>query len=135
MAVLSFCQNGCELFGNFRGTFPISVAVLPFLISFSFFSFTIARLPRWGFFRVQASNENYAWWGGVGGGGGLDRGTNCSVLWIFGIKKVPNENFVFGRQFVCCGWHHFGPGWPLKLGGKMCSNVPVVGGIRGAKES
>jgi hypothetical protein len=82
-------------FWELKGTFPISVAVLPFYFLF-LFSFNIARLRRWGFFRVQASNENCACWGGVRWGGQIVRYYRFLVL-----KKVANENFVFSRQFVC----------------------------------
>jgi hypothetical protein len=130
VAILSFlCHNGWELFGNFREHFLFLLQCYPFYFLF-LFSFNIARLRRWGFFRVQASNENCACWGRVGWGGQIVRYYRFLVL-----KIVANENFVISRQFVCCGWHHFGLGWALKLGGKMCSNVPPVGALEGPKKA
>jgi hypothetical protein len=70
---------------------------------------------------------------GVGWGGGMG-GQIVRYYRFFGIKKVPNENFVIGRQFVCCGWHHFGLWWASKLDRKMCLNVPV-GALEGPNKA
>ncbi len=126
--------DGWELFGNFRGTFPISVAVLPFLISFSFFSFTIARLPRWGFFRVQASNENYAWWGGVGGlgwrGGQIVRYYGFLVL-----KKFPMRILFSADNLFVVGGTTLGRGGPWNWVGKCARMCRWWGALEGPKKA